>query len=685
MKNKKMIIICSCLILVFTIVILGVSFSNVVELENDTRVEPNSDLIYYLNVNYDGVDRFGVESSDDVIADVNSGVIYVQDTIPDGLIFNGFVKTNDGSIGAINEKTNQACLGKVVDDTDGIETLESYHGLHYDEETRTVSFKVTNLQAGCVLTVGIKTITPEIDDPATEIVEHRRDFYNFASSKEDDFYYKSNTVHTWMGIDNITLYKVKYQYLGDVPDNVPELPDIQSYVEGSSVVLLSEPLVSGYSFSGWSSSDVKVTNSSFEMPAKDIVFYGSFIKNKKYKVSYEILGDVPELYEVPITKEYSANDNVYIDKLKSGDAVDGYVFSGWKDKTTGKLIDSNFTMENKDVQLVGSFELKKYNVTYAFYDTILPDNSDLYLPSSQSFAAGEVVTLPVVNDVGSYKFNGWYYSDNFKMPEEDIVIYGEWKLIADVFVPRINIKIKEEDNFLHIPGDVVNFEVNVFNDEDYPIRDVYVSNNLNGVEVNIDETNGKVINDSMILLYGIPANGSVSYNSSYVVKGDDTGTIENEVQIISVLSEDNKSLDVSKDYKDSDFLTIKSSVYICNEIITKNDNSVFEYEIKGVDFSKTISLESGKCETIYVDPGEYTILQSEKEKYKISRIDGAISNNGDKVVVKESENKYVKYYNELIVESPNTSSGFIIVFVIILLVIILGCIYLVLIKLGYLR
>ena len=113
MKTKKKIIGIVILLVILLGVTFGISFSSLVQLEDGTRVQPNSDLIYYLNVSYDGVDRFGIQSSEDVIADVNSGVIYVQDTIPDGLIFNGFVSTEDGSIGAINEKTNRACLGKV--------------------------------------------------------------------------------------------------------------------------------------------------------------------------------------------------------------------------------------------------------------------------------------------------------------------------------------------------------------------------------------------------------------------------------------------------------------------------------------------------------------------------------------------------------------------------------------------
>lgn len=667
MKTKKRIIGIVILLVILLGVTFGISFSSLVQLENGTRVQPNSDLIYYLNVSYDGVDRFGIQSSEDVIADVNSGVIYVQDTIPDGLIFNGFVPTEDGSIGAINEKTNRACLGKVVDDTDGTETLNSYHGLHYDESTRTVSFKVTNLQAGCVLTVGIKTITPEIDDPNTEIVEHRRDFYNFATSMEDDFYYKSNMVHAWMGIDTIPKYEVKYNYVGDVPDNVPELPETQSYVEGSKVALLSNPILSGYTFSGWSSSDVTVNNYSFNMPAKEVVFVGSFTEIEKYKVSYEIEGNKPEIYEIPKDKMYASNENVYVDTLKNGDIIDGYVFSGWKNKETGEIVPDKFVMGGSNVVLIGSFEQIKYTVTYKFYDGVLPDNSSHYLPSTQYYVPGTKVSLPKINNIDNFKFKGWYHNDNFVMPEENIVIYGEWEIVEDIFVPRINITINEEDDYLHTPGDLVNFTVTIYNDEDYPIHEVYVSNNLSDVKLEIKENKGELASNSMVLINEIPANSSVSYTSSYLVKDEDIGTLKNEVEIIGVLSEENRALDISKDYKDSDVLSIKSSIKVCNEIITKNDKSIFEYEIKGEDISENISLSHGECKIIYVNPGEYSVTQRSKEKYKISSIEGDIKNNGDSIIVKESEVKEVKYFNELIVNNPNTNSS-------LKFIILIGCI-----------
>ncbi len=98
LKNKKVFLPILGFVLAI-IAFIGFSYSEI--LENDVEVEPNSYLTYYLDVNYDGVDRNGVESSDTTTAEINSGYINVSDKIPDGLTFEGFVATSDGSIGAV--------------------------------------------------------------------------------------------------------------------------------------------------------------------------------------------------------------------------------------------------------------------------------------------------------------------------------------------------------------------------------------------------------------------------------------------------------------------------------------------------------------------------------------------------------------------------------------------------------
>ena len=161
-KNNKLVRI---LVAMFLGVFVSVfAFNSLAEIitDNDVRVDVDSELTYYLNVKEDGVDSSGVESSDVQMANILGGRITVTDQIPNGLEFQGFVTTSDGTFGAVSraDKVTQ-CAGKVVDDTNEA-TLDVgtwnndhtefyYHGLHYNANTRTVSFVAEKIKAGCWL------------------------------------------------------------------------------------------------------------------------------------------------------------------------------------------------------------------------------------------------------------------------------------------------------------------------------------------------------------------------------------------------------------------------------------------------------------------------------------------------------------------------------------------------------
>ena len=114
MKKKKLKLLITLLLLFG--VLFGYTFAEI--LDNGVEVELNSELIYYLSVKYDGIDVLGRASSDSAVAEVNSGVIYVEDKIPEGLTFDGFVTTENGSIGSV-ERNNPLvpCTGIVINDT----------------------------------------------------------------------------------------------------------------------------------------------------------------------------------------------------------------------------------------------------------------------------------------------------------------------------------------------------------------------------------------------------------------------------------------------------------------------------------------------------------------------------------------------------------------------------------------
>lgn len=530
MKDKKKIVIFGLSVSLFVallIVLINRSFA--VPLDDGARVAPNSDLTYYIDVIYDGKDATAVSSSDTVTANVNSDYIYVEDKLPDGLTFKNFVTTSDGTIGAVKRSDGSSCPGYVVGDS---------AGLVYDDTTRTVSFKVKNLQAGCKLTVGIVTTTPSL--PRGK----RLDFYNTAFARENNFTFKSNTVHVFMGDEEATLYTVTYKYTGTVPDGAP-VPEVGSYSGGTTVGVEANPTIAGYTFSGWSTSDVTVSNNSFTMPSKNVTFTGSFTAKTKYTVSYSISGTLPEGFVAPTTKSYGAGDDVVLDTLKVGDVINGYRFLGWS--STVDLSDGIFQMPSSNVTIVGRFEQIKYTVSYQFQGAVIPSNADSLLPASATYAPGEIVTVASEPVASGYKFLGWYKSATFEMPEEDVVIYGEWMRFSGYFVPTITITIPNQKS-IYQNGEVVNFQITVKNNASIAINDVMVQDYLDGATFNTG-SNYTVLSDSIAKISTIAAGGSVTLTAKFTAGSDVVKDYVNTVELTGAIANNYYYLDTTKDYK----------------------------------------------------------------------------------------------------------------------------------------
>lgn len=531
MKDKKKIVVFGLSISLFVallIVLINRSFA--VPLDDGARVAPNSDLTYYIDVIYDGKDATAVSSSDTVTANVNSDYIYVEDKLPDGLTFKNFVTTSDGTIGAVKRSDGSSCPGYVVGDS---------AGLVYDNTTRTVSFKVKNLQAGCKLTVGIVTTTPSL--PRGK----RLDFYNTAFARENNFTFKSNTVHVFMGDEGATLYTVTYKYTGTVPDGAP-VPKVGSYSAGATVGVEANPTIAGYTFSGWKTSDTTVSNNSFTMPSKNITFTGSFAAKTKHNVSYTISGTAPEGFASPSTKSYGTGDDVVLDTLKVGDVINGYKFLGWSSSTVD-LSDGIFQMPNSNVTIIGRFEQIKYTVSYQFQGAVIPSNADSLLPAATTYAPGEIVTVASDPVASGYKFLGWYKSATFEMPEEDVVIYGEWMRFSGYFVPTITITIPSQ-KAIYQKGEIVNFQITVKNNASIPINDVMIQDYLEGVTFNAG-SNYTVLSDKIAKISTIVAGGSVTLTAKFTAGSDVVKDYVNTVELTGAIANNYYYLDTTKDYK----------------------------------------------------------------------------------------------------------------------------------------
>lgn len=505
--QKKHRVVISTLVLflaTFLFFFIGISFGL---LDNDVKVQPNTTLTYYLDIIYDGKDKELIMSSDTLRADVRSDYIYVTDKIPDGLEFVEFVGTSSGTIGAVSrDDSATTCSGYVVD---------GYDGLQYDDNTRTVSFLVHNLQAGCKITVGIVVHVPFLSENV-----YRLDFYNTAYGTENNQSVNSNTVHFYIGADDPRLYSVTYQYTGDLPENAPALPEVSNYISGAQVGVITDITLSGYTFSGWNSTDVTIENGSFIMPSHDVVITGNFTKNPTYEVQYQILGEVPLNYIKPSSVEYAIDDIVTVDSLSPGDVISGYRFLGWETDDV-EISNGYFNMPNHQVVLTGRFEKISYTVTYAFQGDVLPDNAVSLLPPSQQYYPGDIVSLPADLISPGYKFLGWNTDDNFKMPEHDLTIYGQWIVETGTFQIDISKKILNPKDY-YVVGDVVQFEITVTNPNNYDLTEVRISGNN---EVFTEGSNYVLLNSKNIRIDRMGAQQSITILAYYTVQ-DTNGVSE---------------------------------------------------------------------------------------------------------------------------------------------------------------
>ena len=71
-------------------------------------------------------------------------------------------------------------------------------------------------------------------------------------------------------------YTVSYQYDDTAPAGAPTLPADEAHQYNTEVDVAAEPTLDGYRFKGWKTEDATVSGNSFTMPAKNVMFTGSW-------------------------------------------------------------------------------------------------------------------------------------------------------------------------------------------------------------------------------------------------------------------------------------------------------------------------------------------------------------------------------------------------------------------------
>lgn len=698
--------------LIFLILIVFVYFVTKYTLANynigqPIKVNENSNLTYYLNVKYDGIDVSGIDSenidtsSNNIITSkIDSNYIYVEDKIPEGLEFDDFVLPNSGTgIGASfyyevdNGKTyDQFCHGNILDDTNESNTNSGtwnstnteyyYHGLHYNKDTNTVSFIVENLQAGCNLTVGIKTVVPSL---TRYPLASRIDFYNYAIIRETINPVLSNIVNNYIGSDSETLYNVKYKFSGISNSDTAILPPTTQYAENTTVGTFSPGYVKGYKFTGWQSTDVTITNNKFTMPNHDVEITGTFIESGPYNVTYTIDGTKPDSYELPNTIQYYPFETVNVNSLKKGDIIDGYRFLGWETNdaniieeslTTSSDIDDEslfghykrIIMPEHNVTFTGRFEKVKYKLIYKFNDSVLPPNSESLLPSQQLYEPGDTVTLSSVSNVSGYKFLGWNKDTTFKMPNEDVIVYGAWKVFKGYFEPEISVSIANDKQYYN-PNDIVNFVVDIYNNSSISIKkaSVLVSDNLSfdfdGIKFEtVNSGDDEILpNEHYYINYAFKLSSLVDrYNHYYF--GDNSfdyysdeviypSSVDLSFSLYNAWEADKKGEYEFQSSGDIENFSLRIQPYVdvCQELDGDNVGNIFQYKItNNSGFETGFFLEDNKCIKLYLNPGTYKLLQITPQEYSIKSVTGAINTNNSNFTLQYEDEENITFENQFV-------------------------------------
>ncbi len=114
----------------------------------------------------------------------------------------------------------------------------------------------------------------------------------------------------------INYYDVTYKYEGEVPANAPAVPGKETYEEGSNVAVENVPSLDGYTFIGWETKDVTVTDGKFTVN-NDVEFVGKWEKKiipvEKVEVEKDEFtlteGDKDKI-EVTVTPDDATNKKV---------------------------------------------------------------------------------------------------------------------------------------------------------------------------------------------------------------------------------------------------------------------------------------------------------------------------------------------------------------------------------------
>jgi uncharacterized repeat protein (TIGR02543 family) len=196
-----------------------------------------------------------------------------------------------------------------------------------------------------------------VEDPTLPIGDPVRPGYEFNGWRNDGNVI-TNSIGGGSTIENITLTAtwelIRYDITYDTDGGTNNFDNPRDFNVEESFTLL--PAVrTGYTFGGWKNQNNQTVTQITLGTSGDLTLTAQWTINK-YTFTYQNF--VGQSVTTVNNKEYGSELGM------SEPTRRGYTFNGWEDTLTGGIYSSNSTMPDNDLNLIGSWTLNDYSVSY---------------------------------------------------------------------------------------------------------------------------------------------------------------------------------------------------------------------------------------------------------------------------------------------------------------------------------
>jgi len=290
----------------------------------------------------------------------------------------------------------------------------------------------------------------ELIDKPTDTNEH-----SYGDWETDDTHINDGSITMPSGdveivsVAEVKKYDITFEYSGSAPAGASALPGAMNDIPvGNSVTLPAITAPDGYTFSGWVEDGADAVGPTFNMPAEDLHFRGSFIAQARgYTVEHYLMNTDGTWPTTPNESvPYSANT----DSLVTAQIATHHGLT-YDEATTRSNLTAGITMASTSgndapqgtVKADGSLVLKLYykrnqhTVTYA-YDGTVPSGVSPTAAGLSAYTAtyytGQEVDIKADATAPGYSFSGWRIytgatsinGGKMIMPDSDVVLHGSF-------------------------------------------------------------------------------------------------------------------------------------------------------------------------------------------------------------------------------------------------------------------